>query len=133
MKLELDERLCREFPLLYIDRSESEMKTCMHRGFECGDGWFNLLYDMSMKLEAHLKEMPASERFKAVQVKEKFGSLSVCLSGYDEVTEKIIREAEVVANRTCEKCGNPGVPMEARWDHVFCNACFVNDESRCGG
>ena len=51
MKKELDEQLCSTFPLLYADRHASMKATCLCWGFDCGDGWFNLIYDLSTKLE----------------------------------------------------------------------------------
>ena len=53
------------------------MQTCMSWGFECMDGWFLLLRNLSLGLEALILAMPEEERkpFRAAQVKEKFGTL----------------------------------------------------------
>lgn len=51
MKKELEQKLVEEFPLLYADINESMTSTCMCWGFECCDGWFDLIYDLSSKLE----------------------------------------------------------------------------------
>lgn len=51
MKRELQEKLFKEFPLLYQDRTKSMMETCMCWGIECGKGWYDILYNLSSKLE----------------------------------------------------------------------------------
>jgi len=51
MNEELDKKLVESFPLLYSDRQGSMQATCMCWGFECGDGWFDIVWDLSSKLE----------------------------------------------------------------------------------
>ena len=51
MKKELDEKLVKTFPLLYGDRSAPMQSTAMCWGFSCGDGWFDIIWDLSSKLE----------------------------------------------------------------------------------
>lgn len=55
MKKELDEALCRDFPLLYRDRFASMRTTCMCWGFP-GDGWEPLIRELSGKLETLIKK-----------------------------------------------------------------------------
>lgn len=43
MKKELDEKLCAKYPLIFKDRNASMQSTAMCWGFECGDGWYNIL------------------------------------------------------------------------------------------
>ncbi len=50
MDKDLDNKLCQDFPLLYRDRHASMHNTCMCWGFP-GTGWYQLLYDLSSKLE----------------------------------------------------------------------------------
>jgi hypothetical protein len=56
MKKELDEKLCKSFPLLYAERYADPTQTAMSFGFQCSDGWYNLLYDLSYKLEELIKQ-----------------------------------------------------------------------------
>lgn len=55
MKKELDEQLCKDFPLLYVDRNASMQQTCMCWGFP-GSGWHQIIRDLSEKLEALITE-----------------------------------------------------------------------------
>ena len=125
MRKELDDQLCREFPNLYRDRRASMMETLMCWGFCVGDGWFNIIYDMSKKLEALILEMPEKERqnYKAVQIKEKFGGLRVYLFSETKEMEEIISEAEKLCDITCEKCGAEGRFRSKGWCIVLCDNC----------
>lgn len=62
MKKELDEKLTKAFPFLYADRHGDMRSTCMCWGFSCGDGWFDIIWNLSKKLEPlirkFLKENP---------------------------------------------------------------------------
>lgn len=57
MDMKLDETLCRKFPLLYADRNAPMQSTCMCWGFDCGDGWYNIVHDLSVKLESIIREL----------------------------------------------------------------------------
>ena len=50
MKQELDNKLVKAFPLLYGDRNAPMQSTAMCWGFP-GDGWFDIIWDLSLKLE----------------------------------------------------------------------------------
>lgn len=56
MKKELDEKLVKTFPLLYKDRFASMQRTCMCWGFDVQDGWFQLIWDASAKLEPLIEQ-----------------------------------------------------------------------------
>jgi len=43
MKRELDEELCRKYPLIFKNRHAHMTETAMCWGFECGDGWYNII------------------------------------------------------------------------------------------
>jgi len=51
MKEELDKKLVKAFPLLYGDRHGPIRSTAMCWGFACSDGWFDIVWDLSSKLE----------------------------------------------------------------------------------
>jgi hypothetical protein len=125
MKRELDEKLVRDFPLLYSDRNASPQATCMCWGFECGDGWEPLIRDLSAKLEEKIKALPAEEQpnYKAMQVKEKFGTLRFYLSmGTDEMFD-LVEAAESASASTCEGCGLPGKRRGGGWIVTNCDSC----------
>lgn len=57
MNEKLDKELVKTFPLLYKDRRANMRETCMCWGFECGDGWFKLIWDLSAKLESEINKL----------------------------------------------------------------------------
>jgi len=127
MRKELDEQLCRECPNLYADRGKSMMETCMYWGFDCMDGWKDIVRDLSLKLEALIVAMPEEERksFKAAQVKEKFGTMRFYMTTETDEMEKLINEAEAASAVTCEYCGAAGTLRTQGWCFTLCDKCDV--------
>ena len=54
MKLELDKLLCEKYPKMMVNRDKPMMETCMCWGFECGDGWFNILDQLMGNIQHHI-------------------------------------------------------------------------------
>lgn len=124
MKAELDAKLCKEFPILYQQRILNEQQTCMCWGFECGDGWFNLIYNLSNKLEAYNRTVPEGEQIYATQVKEKFGTLRFYTNYVTEEVDSWIQEAEIKSESTCEYCGALSTPKKINgWVSNMCELC----------
>jgi len=127
MKKELDEKLVQAFPILYRQRNLPMSQTAMCWGFP-GDGWFDLIYNLSEKLEAINNKLPeGSTKIEASQVKSKFGTLRFYVDGInksvaDEVY-KLINEAENLSGKTCEYCGKPGKETNGGWVRTQCEDC----------
>ena len=111
------EKLYRDFPNLYRQHELSMQQTCMCWGFECGDGWFDLIYNLSKRLTEFNSEI------EAVQVKEKYGGLRFYTNFYDLQSEKLIQEAENKSYEICENCGKPGKPNYEGWISTLCDKC----------
>lgn len=103
----LTENLYAAFPQLYRGRHKTMYESSMCWGFACGDGWYQLLYDLSQELSNYMAEHPALD-FEVVQVKSKFGVLHFHLNYRDAETEKMIELARQRASVTCELTGKPG-------------------------
>lgn len=58
MRKEYDDSLVNNYPNLYKDRFISMQNTSMCWGFECGDGWFSIINNLSQKLEKLILEIP---------------------------------------------------------------------------
>ena len=54
MKLELDQLLCEKYPKMMVNRYKDMKETCMCWGFECGDGWFNILNQLMGNIQHHI-------------------------------------------------------------------------------
>lgn len=125
MRKSNDEKLVASFPLLYRDRYGDMNKTAMVWGFEVGDGWFDLIWDLSAQLEKLIFKLPENERefIRATQVKEKFGGLRFYMTMATEEMDEIIHRAEEQSFQICELCGNEGNPNYGGWISVRCETC----------
>lgn len=125
MRQEFDEALCRDFPELYVDRRGDERGTCMCWGFECGDGWYELIRQLSEKLTKLIKEFPKEEQsdFRALQVKEKYGTLRFYLTAGTDAIFDAIDEASSSSAKICESCGRPGRIRGEGWLLTRCDGC----------
>ena len=119
MKKELDEKLCARFPSIFKDRRGDMRKTAMCWGFSCGDGWFQLLWDLCLGLERVNPEVVAA------QVKEKFGGLRFYVYGANEEGHKLIDAAERESYKTCEWCASPEGTTKGSsgWIRTLCPTC----------
>ena len=131
MNQKLTERLYNKFPLLYQDKDKSPKQSLMCFGFECSDGWFNLIYELSSKLEPMIQKFidtnPDVDGYvpRAIQVKEKYGTLRFYITtGTDEMFD-IIEEAETKSADICENCGKPGkMRSDGYWLSTQCDKCW---------
>ena len=72
-------------------------QTCMCRGMECGDGWFDLIDTLCRTIQSDI-EGGDTPPVRVVQVKEKFGTLRFHIRGGNERVRGMIDMA-----RTCSK------------------------------
>jgi len=98
MRAELEEILYQRYPDFFVDRTMPPEASCMGRGFECGDGWFELIDCLCETLQWWIQhcEMPP---LRVTQVKEKFGTLRFRYCGGNEVTKGMVRMAEAISAR----------------------------------
>ena len=54
MNRELTQRLVKRFPVLYQDYHSPMTQTCMCWGFDHGDGWFEIIWQLSLAIEEEL-------------------------------------------------------------------------------
>jgi len=54
MSPELDKQLCEKYPLIFADRYADMTKTAMCWGFDCGDGWYNIIDTMCFAIQDHI-------------------------------------------------------------------------------
>lgn len=128
MNKKLTEKLWNKYPLLYKDKDASIQHSLIPFGFECGDGWYQIIDDLSAKLEKEIEKYihtypDDSYPPRAVQVKEKFGTLRFYMGGYVEPMDELIDEAERLSEVTCEVCGKPGTLRGKSWVQTLCNEC----------
>lgn len=125
MDLEKQNVLLREHPLLFRDGMV----------FECGDGWFDLIRDLSVGLEAicnrQVVDTPET-LMVAEHVKEKFGGLRFYVNFDSTGANTLITKAEHRSTSTCELCGRFGrLKNEGGWMRTRCET--HSDEPAHGG
>lgn len=134
MRKELDERLCTKYPEIFKDRRGDPQATCMVWGFDCDDGWYDLIdwlcqqlmrdilvlrtqvkrmneqtdsVDSTRRNELKQRLADAEENMPiAVQVKEKYGGLRFYIANGTDAHWKLIDAAESISYRICEECGS---------------------------
>ena len=126
MNDQLEQKLKDEFSPIY---------NALHFGFECHDGWYNLLYDLSKAIYSKAQEKglhlgyhsspynDSSLYFYVQQVKEKYGTLRFYTSSHFDDIEDLIELAEKQSEITCEMCGKLGEMNDGPWFSVKCETC----------
>lgn len=54
MRQELDKLLCEKYPKMMVNRNKNMQETCMCWGFDCGDGWYNILDQLMSNIQHHI-------------------------------------------------------------------------------
>lgn len=145
MSPEKDKYLCEKYPKIFKDRDGSVMDTCMAWGFECGDGWFNLIDTLCGQIQRYVdwnsrnfsEEEKETLQVVASQVKEKFGTLRFYYYGGDDVIAGMTSMAEAFSGKVCEDCGQSGYLHTRGWHRTLCDSCETNrnitkkEEQKC--
>jgi hypothetical protein len=125
VRRDLQDKLFSDFPKLY-DRKADIRSSNMGWGFECGDGWYQLIYELSEKLQPLVHKSPDvdGDYCQVTQVKEKYGTLRVYLDWYTNEIYDLLDEYERLSSLTCERCGKPGyIDHNKMWLSATCGEC----------
>lgn len=76
--------------------------------------------DIHLAIKNGLKELNQPLKTRFTQIKEKFGSLRLYMSSYDDYISALERQAELMSYRICEVCGKPGKPNNNGWIKTVC-------------
>lgn len=113
MRDDLVAHLHERYPLIFAELSASgapdadaPRSPLAARGFECGDGWFDLIEALCHTLQAETGN--GSSQVVAFQIKEKFGALLFYADGANARQAGAIQMAELLSGRICDVCGNRG-------------------------
>ena len=66
MSPELDAKLCEKYPKLMVNRNKPMTETAMCWGFDCGDGWYNILDQLMANIQHHC-DWKEKQRLGAVE------------------------------------------------------------------
>ena len=133
MREELDKLLCEKYPKMMVNRNLPMTETCMCWGFDCGDGWYNILNQLMGNIQHHLdwknRNSEVVPQVTLDQVKEKFGTLRFYYTGGDDYISGMVTMAEAMSGVTCEGCGNVGERKGGGWVHTYCEPCETKRET----
>ena len=104
MKQELDKLLCEKYPKMMVNRNKNMQETCMCWGFDCGDGWFQILDQLMGNIQHHI-DWAEKQRNWAIEYNE---MAARCKDGnfdlFEETNKRLVSEeyknerlAEIVA------------------------------------
>lgn len=118
MKTILDQKLCEKYPEIFRDRYADMTTTAMCWGFDCGEGWYEIIDDLCQEIMQVCGEVVPV----ATQVKEKYGTLRFYIDSGNDAVFEAISKAEERSSKTCEICGKSGVLRDkAGWYTTLCD------------
>jgi len=127
-----DEALMRRNPQIFGPGPWPVQDTMLGWGLMIGDGWALLLERLCADLSIVIAEDDLAE-FRALQVKEKFGSLRFYARGGNERTSALIESAVHASEQTCEGCGiSSMIRCRGGWYTTTCDACVERQKRNSG-
>lgn len=122
---ELEQKLIDKYPQLFTASGGAPSSSPVALGFECGDGWFDLIDILSAQLSEldPVDEGDGAHPIRAVQVKEKYGTLRFYVGVTTNEATALIDFAEALSARICETCGNRGRRYGTAWLKTLCASC----------
>ncbi len=124
MNEENTRKIFEAFPDMFRGRNMTVRENLMPFGFACGDGWFDLIYQLCTDITAELDKPEnegIAERFIVLQVKEKFAGLRFYVGSATEAIFDLIHKAEADSYEICERCGEPGLCRMGSWYRTLCD------------
>lgn len=87
MRPELDDKLCETYPKIFRDRHLPMTHTAMCWGFDCGDGWYNIIETLCECIQSHIdntrKERALALRFNRALKRARAGDSRGLIKYYD--------------------------------------------------
>jgi hypothetical protein len=133
MRKELDEALCAKYPLIFKDRNADMRHTAMCWGFECGDGWYNIIDILCGLLTSEYRS--AKSRYDYLMEtgvgNVLYGTKTVTQEAIDEAKAKLDEETlrVPVAVQVKEKFGGLRFYVQAATDKHYNYISFAESMS----
>jgi hypothetical protein len=99
----------------------------MGRGFQHGDGWFNLLVKTFRRIEPevaafNLELAKIGTQFEIIAVRQRFGELSIVAMPTTTEIIYAFLDARYESLTICELCGGPG-ELHTAYSQTLCTQC----------
>lgn len=82
MNQNLQNKLYKFFPKIFVQKNKPKEETCMCWGIECPDEWYDTIFHLCEFLQNYV-DTHHVKQIEAVQVKEKFGKLCFYTNYHD--------------------------------------------------
>ena len=147
MRKELDELLCEKYPKIFRDRNAPMNQTCMCWGFDCGDGWFNIIDMLCANIQSHIDNIERQQGY-TIEWNKNVNDPDFEWTAFVNREERPVPELidQVVAIQVKEKFGtlrfyynggddfiNGLERMAESMSAVICEECGNPGKSRSGG
>lgn len=100
------------------------------------DGWRKAFGEQMCEeiYQALLKDggEEAVNKYRIIQIKEKWGYLHWYDSNGNAEINKIIRKYEDISEKTCITCGKPATKISLGWISPYCDNCADEPSKYCG-
>lgn len=118
--------LFKRYPKLFpVKDRRDPKKSLLYFGFECSDGWFELINKLCEDIQKEIDNDKQLEQITVVQIKEKFSRLRYYVDFGNQKIFDLIRKAESESGKICEECGNPGkLRDDLGWWKTLCDVCY---------
>ena len=123
--------LYEKFPHLYRERTAPLESSQMGWGFQCEDGWYKIIYEMSKKID---KISTDGEHAPAISLvsRHEDGTLYVAVSNITPPVADIVMNAREQSRLTCEYCAyTPAFLRKGKGSvggHIACGRCLRQAE-----
>jgi len=133
VRKELDEALCAGYPLIFKDRHENMQNTAMCWGFDCGDGWYNIIDTLCGMLTSEYRGAKSRyDHLAEVGIGNVlYGTKTVTQEALDEAKTKLDEETlkVPVAVQVKEKFGGLRFYVQAATDKHYNYISFAESMS----
>jgi hypothetical protein len=119
--------LYEKFPHLYRERTAPLESSDMGWGFQCENGWYKIIYEMSKKID---KISPEGEHAPAISLvsRHEDGTLHVAVRNITPPVADIVMNAREQSRLTCEFCAyTPAFLRTSKGPlggHIACGRCL---------
>lgn len=135
-----NKKLCKRYPFL-IPRNRWTDKPIWDKRIKKRNWWYSAPYSyteldampdgwrakfgeqLCEELREELIKANYLDKYRIMQIKEKFGGLRWYDNGITEEGHNIIRKYEELSYKTCIDCGRPATKMSVGWISPYCDKC----------
>lgn len=100
MREDLDNKLCEKYPQIFKNRHAHMQETAMCWGFQCGDGWYDIIDVLCELLTSNFRQ--AKERYESVKMFYETDGRYPWVGG-KEITPSMVEELRLAMENECQK------------------------------